>query len=71
MTGSSQDHAARLDALEAHLAHQERVIADLNEVVTEQWRKIDRLERLVRQLRDTLETLPQQREGPEPPPPHY
>jgi len=61
----------RLEALEAHVADQERVIAELNDVVTGQWRRIDKLERLVERLRETLLSLPAQREGPEPPPPHY
>ena len=61
----------RLEALEAHVADQERVIAELNDVVTGQWRRIDKLERLVERLRETLLSLPAQREGPEQPPPHY
>lgn len=71
MSDFPADLPARIESLEAHVAHQERVIADLNEVVTEQWRRIDRLERMAKHLRETLEALPQQRDGPEPPPPHY
>ncbi len=63
--------STRLEALEAHLAHQERIITDLNEVVTTQYRRIDRLERLVERLRAAQLALAPPRDGPEPPPPHY
>ncbi|MCA0405938.1 MAG: SlyX family protein [Proteobacteria bacterium] len=71
MSEHAADTAARLEALEAHVAHQERIIADLNEVVTTQYRKIDRLERLVERLRESILSIAPQRDGPEPPPPHY
>ena len=71
MSNPSPDYSARLDALEAHFAHQDRLIAELNDVVTAQWRKIDVLERYVARLRDDLQTAGPQRDGIEPPPPHY
>ena len=43
MTGL--DQAALLVELETRIAEQERVIADLNDMVVSQWRKIDSLER--------------------------
>lgn len=70
----SDEHAnplPRLDALEMTAAHQERLIAELNEVVTAQWRKIDLLERQLARLREELQNMAPAREGPEPPPPHY
>lgn len=71
MSPDPADPAARLDALEAHFAHQERMITELNEVITAQWRKIDALERLLARMRDEVQNLGPPREGPEPPPPHY
>lgn len=71
MSENIDDIVARLEALEAHLAHQDRIITDLNEVVTTQYRKIDRLERLIERLRESMLSLAPQRDGPEPPPPHY
>ena len=67
------DVAARLEALETHVAHQEATIADLDQVVTAQWAEIDRLKRLVGELKDRLgetearvdEAMPQAR------PPHW
>ena len=35
--------ADRFDALEMRIAHQDQMIAELNEVITAQWRKIDAL----------------------------
>lgn len=62
---------SRIDALEMLIAHQERSIAELNEVVTAQWRKIDALDRLILQLREELQNISPARDAPEPPPPHY
>jgi len=70
MTDSAQQ-AERLDALEIRIAHQDRTIAELNEVVTEQWRTIDGLSRTVARLIEEIRALEPRREGPEPPPPHY
>ncbi|MEY4257086.1 MAG: SlyX [Pseudomonadota bacterium] len=39
------DTAVRMAELESRLAEQDRMIADLNEMVIAQWRKIDGLER--------------------------
>ncbi|HEY8579996.1 MAG TPA: SlyX family protein [Beijerinckiaceae bacterium] len=61
----------RLEAIEMRVAHQEFALAELNEALTAQWRRIEQLERLVAQLRDELQNVGAGREGPEPPPPHY
>jgi uncharacterized coiled-coil protein SlyX len=71
MSDALSDHASRLEALEALVTHQERMIAELNEVVTSQWRKIDVLERQVAQLREEIQNIGPARDAPEPPPPHY
>lgn len=63
---------AELAELEARIAEQERVIADLNDMVVAQWRKIDSLERRLGELRDEFDAAAQSRgDGREPPPPHY
>ncbi len=61
----------RLEALEIRIAHQDRLIAELNEVVTEQWRLVDGLSRNVARLAEEVRSLEPRRDGPEPPPPHY
>jgi len=63
--------SSRLDALEMRIAHQDKTIADLNEVITSQWRTIDVLQRHVRELREEFRNMVPPRTGPEPPPPHY
>ena len=67
------DQTAMLIAdLEARIAEQDKVIADLNEMVVAQWRKIDSLERRVGELRDEFDAAAMARpDGREPPPPHY
>ena len=71
MSTVTPEMLARLDALEMRAAHQDRIIADLNETITTQWRKIDAMERQLARLREELETAGTHRDGPEPPPPHY
>lgn len=63
---------AKVEELERRIAEQERVIADLNDMVVAQWRKIDSLERRLGELRDEFDAAALSRpEGREPPPPHY
>lgn len=58
--------------LERRIAEQDKVIADLNEMVVAQWRKIDSLERRLGELRDEFDAAAMGGpEGREPPPPHY
>jgi len=64
-------NASRLESLESRVAHQEQEIAELNDSVLSQWRKIDALERQVAKLLDEIQNLRPPRETPEPPPPHY
>lgn len=71
MNDLPSDYASRLDALEAAIAHQDRTIAELSDVVAAQWRMIERLERRIARLRDEFQNIAAPRETPEPPPPHY
>lgn len=62
----------RIAELEMRIAQQDRVIADLNEMVVAQWRKIDALERRLGELREEFDAAALARpDAPEPPPPHY
>jgi uncharacterized coiled-coil protein SlyX len=66
------DAAVRMAELESRLAEQDRMIADLNEMVIAQWRKIDGLEHRFGELRDAFDTAAQTRTGTtDTPPPHY
>ena len=62
---------ARLDGLEIRIAHQDQAIAELNDVVTQQWQSIDALNRQMQRMLEEVQALTPAREGPEPPPPHY
>ena len=50
---------ARIQALEAACAHQDRMIAELSDVVAAQWKRIDALTREVLRLRDEAQALSQ------------
>ena len=71
MSESASDTSSRLDALEMRIVHQDRMMAELNEVITAQWRKIDGLERHLSNLREEFQNINVPRGAPEPPPPHY
>ena len=66
----SQNPSARIEALEMRSAHQEKLIGELNDVVSAQWRRIDALEKQIALLRDTFESMDFGKRD-EPPPPHY
>ncbi len=63
--------AQRIEALEMQVAHQEQAIAELNDVITTQWKKISELDRLLKNLLEDVQNIAPGRDGPEPPPPHY
>ncbi len=63
--------SARIDALEAHCAHQDLAITELSDAVAAQWKQIDALKREVLRLRDEMQSMAPARTAPEPPPPHY
>lgn len=71
---TAQNTEARIDALEEKVAYQEQVIDDLNTAVTDQWKEIDTLRRLVTSLLDEVKEMELAARAPvgrEPPPPHY
>jgi SlyX protein len=61
---------ASITELEMRLAHQDKAISDLNEVVLAQWRRIEALERQLARMNDEMQNMDQ---GPVPidKPPHY
>ncbi len=64
--------ADQIKGLEAHVAHLERQVEQLNEVVVEQARELQRLKTLVRRVSETLETLESDRiKSTSAKPPHY
>ena len=69
-----QNTTQRLDDLEAHIAHQDSTIDDLNQVILEQWNEIKALSEKLARLYAKVQTIEQTAEANEPqdpPPPHY
>jgi SlyX protein len=60
----------RIDELEMRMAHQDRTIADLNEVIMAQWKQLEIMERQLRRFGEELEAL-DAGEVPVTKPPHY
>lgn len=67
------EEVKRLTRLEMRLTEHDATIDDLNRIVTEQWRLIDRLTRQMSAMQEQVETLAERAgpRAPEPPPPHY
>jgi SlyX protein len=63
--------SARIDELEIRIAHQDNTIADLNEVITAQWKKIEAMERQLLRLGEELQKVDVRSSEQEAPPPHY
>lgn len=68
----SEDAAERFARLESHIAHLEHQVEQLNEVVIEQGKVIERLRKQVQLQSQTLETsLMDQAKANNPKPPHH
>ena len=61
----------RIDELEMRMAHQDRTIADLNDVITAQWKKIEALENQLRRMGEELQSLEPSDTATNQKPPHY
>ena len=69
---SDGDLAARIERLEAHLAHVERQNDALNEVVVEQGKELLRLRKQVERISQSFESQELERvRSNNAPPPHY
>jgi len=68
----SADLQRRLERIEAHLAHVERLHDELNEVVVDQAKLLKKLQTQVRRVADSVETSELERiRATNPKPPHY
>ncbi len=72
---TSSDENEKLADLEVQVAHQTKLLDELNEIVRKQWNEIDKLTRSVTHLADRLLNIEEANKkgtpGEEPPPPHY
>ncbi len=63
--------ATRIDELEMRMAHQDQTIAELNDVITAQWKKIEALEAQLRRFGEELQSLEPADTAAQQKPPHY
>jgi SlyX protein len=61
----------RVDELEIRLTHQDKMIADLNDVLTAQWKIIETMQRQLRRLDEDLQGMDSGEAPPSQKPPHY
>ncbi len=65
------DVASRIDDLEMRVAHQEKIIGELNDVITAQWRKMEALDFQLRRLGEEMQTMDAGSGPANQKPPHY
>jgi SlyX protein len=63
----------RIETLEARIAHQDRIIDDLNTTVTDQWKQIEALTKQIARMADRLQSVEESVpvSGGSEKPPHY
>ena len=63
----------RIETLETRVAHQDRMLEDLNTAITDQWKRIETLTRQVKRLDEQLQDVRSSGGSPgeQEPPPHY
>ena len=61
----------RITDLEIRMVHQDQSIADLNDMITAQWKKLDALERQLKRLGEALENIDAGDAPANQKPPHY
>jgi SlyX protein len=68
----NDETSQRLERLEAHVAHLEHQVDQLNDVIIEQGRLVEQLKKLAQRQASTMETLELERlKCNNPKPPHY
>lgn len=70
LENAMSDVANRIDDLETRVSHQEKIIGDLNDVITAQWRKLEVIEFKLRRLGEEMQTI-ESGAPADRPPPHY
>ena len=67
------DLAHRIADLETHVSHQDKTIEDLNDMITQQWKIIDKLSAHVKGLKSRVDEVEDQAHtgAAENRPPHY
>jgi SlyX protein len=62
----------RINELEIRVAHQDKTISELNDVITSQWKQLETLERQMRRFGEELQAM-ESGDGPaaNQKPPHY
>ena len=67
---NQMSNLTRIDELEMRITHQDKALADLNDVVLAQWKKIEALERQLKRVAHEFQNL-ESGSVPIDKPPHY
>ncbi len=70
---TAEDHSARIAALEEHIAHQDRTIAELSDQIAGQWKVVEQMRAKLDQLAERFLALEENalEAPPVTRPPHY
>lgn len=61
----------RIEELEIRIAHHEKTLGELNDVITEQWKLIESLKRHIQRVEEEVQALDSTSAPPIQKPPHY
>ena len=62
---------SRIADLEMRMAHQEKTIGELNDIITDQWKKLEAMDRHLQHFGEEVEALAANDMTPNQKPPHY
>ena len=61
----------KLESIEIIIAHHDKIISEMNEVILSQWKKLDVVEKKLMQLYEVIKSMNDDQEMSDQRPPHY
>jgi len=61
----------KLESIEIIIAHHDKIISEMNEVILTQWKKLDVVEKKLMQLHEDIKSMNDDQEMSDQRPPHY
>ena len=61
----------KLESIEIIIAHHDKIISEMNDVILTQWKKLDVVEKKLMQLHEDIKSMNDDQEMSDQRPPHY